>query len=276
MCVLAALAALSTARFAAAADHPSDEAALALLGTRVLVGNGMLRDPDAPRVEPAMRAAYEKMRADEDDATSPLVHRTTPLANDAPDLLVYEPRGSKRDLAVIFLHGYGGRFALPCWQIARVAAQAGATTACPDAGADGDWWTAAKGRIVDDTVRALRESGARRIVLVGLSNGGIGAAHIAAQRRGTFAGLVLVSGADTSAGGAGVPTLVLQGRRDTMFGADVARAYANATHARYVDLPSGHFAMMLDASVVDAAFATFLRGLRASETRPLSAGDARP
>jgi pimeloyl-ACP methyl ester carboxylesterase len=110
-------------------------------------------------------------------------------------------------------------------------------------------------------VRALRESGARRIVLVGLSNGGIGAAHIAAHRRGTFVGLVLVSGADTSAGGAGVPTLVLQGRRDTMFGASASRAYANATHARYVDLPSGHFAMMLDAPVVDAAFATFLRSL---------------
>jgi pimeloyl-ACP methyl ester carboxylesterase len=260
---LGVVATLATVRCALAAspDHPSDEAALALFGTRVLVANGMLHDPDVPRVEPAMRAAYEKMRADEDDARSPFVHRIAPLASDSPDLLVYEPRGARRDLAVIFLHGYGGRWALPCWQVARVAALEGGTTACPDGGANGEWWTAANGRIVDDTVRSLRAAGFHRIVLCGLSNGGIGGSHIAATRRGTFAGLVLVSGADTSAGEAGVPTLVLQGRRDAMVGAGVSRAYAKMAHAKYVDLPSGHFAMLLDAPTVDAELRAFFHAL---------------
>ena len=251
---------LSTGAFASD-RRPSNEAGIALLGTRVLVSQGMLHDPDAPRVEAAMRAAYDRMRADEDDATSPVVLASAPLTSDTQDLLTYQPRGARGDLAVIFLHGYGGRFALPCWQVARVAAKHGAMTACPDAGTDGAWWSSEGERTLRTTVQALKTAGAKRIVLMGLSNGGIGATRLSPKMRGTFAGLVLFSAADPSAPSSGVPTLVLHGRRDAMVSQDSSRIYARANGARFVDLPSGHFAMMLDAATVDPEVDRFLRAL---------------
>ena len=251
---------LSTCAFASD-RRPSNEAGVALLGTRVLVSQGMLHDPDAPRVEAAMRAAYDRMRADEDDPSSPLILAPAPLSTDTQDLLVYQARGARSDLAVIFLHGYGGRFALPCWQVARVAAKLGATTACPDVGTDGAWWSPDGERIVRDATRALTSSGAKRVVLMGLSNGGIGATRLSTRMKGAFAGLVLFSGADPSIGASGVPTLVLHGRRDAMVSQQSSRVYARATGARFVDLPSGHFAMMLDAATVDPEVERFLRAL---------------
>lgn len=248
----------STCAFASD-QRPSNEAGVALMGTKVLVSQGLLRDPDAPRVEDAMRAAYERMRADEEDPSSPLVLGSAPLSADTSDLLTYVPRGARSDLAVIFLHGYGGRFALPCWQVARVAAQRSAMTACPDVGTDGAWWSPDGERILRATVRALQATGAKRIVLMGLSNGGIGATRLAVRMKGTFVGLVLFSGADPQAGAPGVPTLVLHGRRDAMVSQASSRAYAGAAGARFVDLPSGHFAMMLDASTVDPEVDRFLR-----------------
>ncbi len=266
--------AFSTCAFASD-RHPSNEAGVALLGTRVLVSRGLLRDPDAPRVEAAMHAAYDRMRADEEDPSSALVLGPAPFSADTPDLLTYLPRGSgaeshgstsprappgaRGDLAVIFLHGYGGRFALPCWQVARVAAQSEAMTACPDVGTDGAWWSSEGERIVRATVAALKMAGAKRIVLMGLSNGGIGATRLAVRMRGAFVGLVLFSGADPTMGAPGIPTLVLHGRRDAVVSQASSRVYAHAAHARFVDLPSGHFAMMLDATTVDPEVGRFLR-----------------
>ncbi len=261
--LLLALFWFSTCAFASD-RHPSNEAGVALLGTRVLVSNGMLRDPDAPRVEAAMRSAYDRMRADEEDPSSPLVLGPAPFSPDTPDLLTYTPRargGVRSELAVIFLHGYGGRFALPCWQVARVATQSAAMTACPDVGTDGAWWSPEGERILRATVTALKAAGAKRIVLMGLSNGGIGATRLAARMKGTFVGLVLFSGADPNAGAPGMPTLVLHGRRDAMVSQESSRIYARRTTARFVDLPSGHFAMMLDAATVDPEVARFLHAL---------------
>lgn len=249
---------ISTCAFASD-RRPSNEAGVALLGTRVLVSQGLLRDPDAPRVEPAMRIAYERMRADEDNPSSPVVLGPTSLSPSTPDLLTYVPRRGPGDLAVIFLHGYGGRFALPCWQVARVAAASSAITACPDVGTEGAWWSPEGERIVRATAQALKEAGAKRIVLMGLSNGGIGATRLAARMKGAFVGLVLFSGADPGVGAAGIPTLVLHGRRDAMVSQSSSRVYARAASARFVDLPSGHFAMMLDAATVDPEVDRFLR-----------------
>ena len=253
-----------SARALASDRRPSNEAGVALLGTRVLVSNGMLRDPDASRVAAAMSAAYDRMRADEEDPRSPVVLGPAPFSPQTPELLTYEPRtkGDVRgDLAVIFLHGYGGRFALPCWQVARAAAQSSAVTACPDVGTDGAWWSAEGERIVRDTVVALQGAGAKRIVLMGLSNGGIGATRLSARMKGAFVGLVLLSGADPNVGAAGVPTLVMHGRRDAMVSQESSRIYATRAHASFVDLPSGHFAMLLDAATVDPEIARFLRAL---------------
>jgi hypothetical protein len=46
-----------------------------------------------------------------------------------------------------------------------------------------------------------------------------------------------------------------------MVSQESSRAYARAMGARFVDLPSGHFAMMLDAATVDLEVDRFLRTL---------------
>jgi pimeloyl-ACP methyl ester carboxylesterase len=245
----------------------SVEASIAIYGAHVMVGAGRIHDVDAPRLESELAAAYERMRADEDDAASTVRFRSTPLAaGDTAEAFVYEPTEHSKSReeprsAVIFLHGYGGRFALPCWQIARAAARHGFTTACPSIGQEGDWWSADGEGILRKTVEFLRRSGHDRLVLAGLSNGGIGAARLAPKMKGTFAGLVLVSGADPAASSPNVPTLVLQGRRDTMVAPSSSRSYAAKVRGKYVEVDSGHFAMLFRSAEVERAIDEFIGNL---------------
>ncbi|HVH41084.1 MAG TPA: hypothetical protein VM925_02040 [Labilithrix sp.] len=248
--------------------HPSDESSVAILGTHVMVGAGRIRDIDAPRLESALHDAYGRMRADEDDPASPVRFRSVALAAEdaAADVFIYDPTERRSNAegnrpAVVFLHGYGGRFALPCWQIARAVARHGFATACPSIGPDGDWWSAEGERLLRRTTEFLRASGHDKVVLAGLSNGGIGASRLMAKTRGMFAGLVLLSGADPAASPPIIPTLVIQGRRDTMVSPSSARAYAAKAHARYIELDSGHFAMLFRADDVARALGDFVSQL---------------
>jgi pimeloyl-ACP methyl ester carboxylesterase len=240
-------------------DRVVDESDLAVAGTRALVATGMLRD-DARELPGAMRAAYERFHAEEGDAPSPVA--ATYLGLERPsafDLVVVDPlvAAPPRD-AVVFLHGFGGGFDLPCWQIARAVAPDGVITACPSTGWQGDWSSPDGAAILARTVALLHARGVERIVLVGLSNGGVGASHLAPRMAGAFAGLVLVSGADPEEPPPGIPTLVLHGRHDTMMSAAQARRYATHAGAKYVDLDAGHFAMLVRATQADREIRDFV------------------
>ena len=268
----AALAPSPTAPSAATADeptaptlHPSDEAGTVLLGLQALAGAKHLRDPDLALLEPALRSSYARMRADEDDPSSPVRPRRVALtAGGAEDTLVYEPRSgvpAGARTALVFLHGYGGSFALPCWQLARAVAPAGIAAVCPTLDVEGEWSSANGERLVRSTVDHLHGAGYDRLILAGLSNGAIGASRLAPKLKGAFAALVLVSGADPSAPAPGLPALVIQGRRDAIMAASGARTYAAAAHASYVDLDGGHFAMLLSADEVERALRAFVASL---------------
>ena len=261
------LAFLPEARFV---DRILDEQDVAVAGTRVLVAGGMLQD-DAAELPSAMRAGYAKMRAEQGDAPSPVL--ATYLGMQSPaafDLLIVEPRrpegphgsheGPPRD-AVVFLHGFAGNFALPCWQMARAVAPLGVTTACPSTRWIGDWWSAEGEATVRKTLDALHARGISRVVLAGLSNGGYGASRLAPKMRGAFAGLILISGAAPDAKAAGVPTLVLHGRRDTMADFSEATGYCARTGARLVALDAGHFSMLVRSEDNDAAVRAFVRSV---------------
>jgi pimeloyl-ACP methyl ester carboxylesterase len=176
----------------------------------------------------------------------------------AIDVVVFEPPEAPRG-AVVFLHGSAGNFDMPCWQIARAVAVAGALTACPSTGGSGEWATPEGEATLRRTVDALRARGLARVVLMGLSNGGIGASELAPRMKGAFAGLVLFSGAAELAPTAGVPTLVLHGKRDTHVSPESSIAYAEATGARYVELDAGHFAMLVRAREVGPLVTAFVR-----------------
>lgn len=236
-----------------------DEQDIAVAGTRVLVGGGLLRD-DADELPAAMRAAYARMRAEEGDAPSPVL--ATYLGMQSPsefDLVVVEPGSETRPGdAVVFLHGYAGNFALPCWQMARAVAPLGVLTACPSTRWIGDWWSPDGEATVRRTVEALRARGVTRIVLAGLSNGGYGASRLAPRLRSSLAGLVLISGAAPDAPPSGLPTLVVHGRRDSMASFSSATAYAARSGARVVALDAGHFSMLVRADANDAAVRAFV------------------
>ncbi|MDB5215880.1 MAG: hypothetical protein JWO86_3807, partial [Myxococcaceae bacterium] len=149
-------------------------------------------------------------------------------------------------------------FDLPCWQIARAVAPAGVVTACPSTRWVGDWWSPAGEATLRRTVEVLRARGVDRIVLAGLSNGGFGAAKLARRMEGTFAGLVLISGADPATPPAGIPTLVIHGKHDTMTSYESARLYAANAGAKFVTLDAGHFAMLVKGEEADRAIREFV------------------
>jgi predicted alpha/beta hydrolase family esterase len=236
-----------------------DEGDVAVAGTRVLVGSGMLRD-DGPELRGAMTNAYGTMRREEGDMASPFV--ATYLGLERPgafDLVIIEPRREARS-GIIFLHGFAGSFDLPCWQIAKAVASLDAVTACPSTRWVGDWWSPEGEATLRRTVDVLHARGIDRIVLVGLSNGGYGAAQLAPRMKGMFSGLVLISGAESDAPPAGIPTLVIHGRHDTMASYEDARAYATKAGARMIVLDAGHFAMLVRAEASDRALRQFVSG----------------
>jgi predicted esterase len=235
-----------------------DEGDVATLGARVLVTAGALRDPDADEVPAALARAYAEMRAAEGDTPSPLVPTYVGLQRpDAADVIVVRPRGPARG-ALVFLHGFAGSFALPCWQIAQAAADADLATYCPSVGWRGDWRNDGENTL-RRTVELARADGHTRLYLAGLSNGGIGASYLAPRMRGTFRGVILVSGAAPAAPPCGVRALVLHGGRDAMVSAGAGRAWASKNGARYVELQGGHFALLLRKDEARAAIARFLR-----------------
>jgi pimeloyl-ACP methyl ester carboxylesterase len=205
-----------------------------------------------------MRDAYRRMRDAEGDTPSPIfstyARGQTP---DAFDLLVIDgvtdPRG-----AIVFLHGSGGNFSLPCWLVARAAREARLVTYCPSTGTLGDWWSKAGEETVRRTIALVRRRGLQRIHLAGLSNGGIGASRLAPRLRGEIQGLVLVSGAAPEASGAGVPTLVVHGANDAMCPTWQARGYASRTGARFTSLPGGHFGLLTHEEDYRRAIADWL------------------
>lgn len=251
-------------------DRVLDEEDVAVSGARALVATGLLTDPDVRELVPQMKSAYRRMHAEQGDLPSPVVATYLGLQSpDASDKLAFDvPRRSvERTGAVVFLHGYAGGFTLPCWQIARVAARLGLATVCPSVGYRGDWWTADGERTVRATVDALHARGIHRVWLAGLSNGGIGASRLAPRMGHLFEGMILVSGAAPEAPRTSLPTLVLQGRADSMMPTDVARSYGAGAQSRYVELDAGHFAMLIRSEVADHAIESWLRQQLARSVR---------
>ncbi|MBX3186644.1 MAG: alpha/beta hydrolase [Labilithrix sp.] len=236
----------------------SDEGELAVETTRRWIAGGYLKDHDAPMLVETMRAAYARMKREEHDPASAGHVDVVKLEGADPSLLVLG--GQARDKgAIIFLHGWGGRWALPCWQIARTVKALGVVTACPDLGLSAKWWNAEGESVLRAAATALQAAGHRTIILSGLSNGASGAARMPGRIEGTFDSLVLVSGAEPYLPAPGVPTIVLHGRKDLITGFASARTYAKRRSARLVPLEAGHFAMLVNADAFEQALFAFVR-----------------
>jgi hypothetical protein len=227
-----------------AIDRLIDERDVSINAARAIRITGLMRDPDVPAVPEAMRSAYDQLSAEE-GALLPSPFVATYLGLQRPgasDTLEIAASGKG---TVIFLHGFAGNFTMSCWLFARAAKKQGLGTVCPSTGWIGDWWSAQGEAIVRDTIRSLRSRGEQRIYLAGLSNGAIGASRLAPRLSDQIAGLVLLSGAASDAPSPDMPTLVIHGRDDAQIPSSIARAYAQRVGARYVELPAGHFVLLL-------------------------------
>jgi pimeloyl-ACP methyl ester carboxylesterase len=241
-------------------DRLVDERDIALSGTRVLVASGMLQD-DRDELPSAMREAYKQMSAAQGDVPSPVLATYLGLQSpDAYDMVLIDPPGDAKPTdAVVFLHGYAGNFSLPCWQVAEALEGLNVLTACPSTRWIGDWGSANGEATLRNVVNELHARGVTKIVLAGLSNGGYGASQLAPRMRGSFAGLVLVSGATESAGDPGCPTLLIHGRKDEMADYGDALQYrAKHPSAKIVTLEAGHFAMLVRSAEANKALRDFV------------------
>ena len=178
------------------------------------------------------------------------------------DLHVIDPRGPRRALEVVFLHGSGGSFSLLCWQVAIAVRDHGVRTSCPAMASSGDW-AGRRGRPILEAL--LDQLGERPLLIVGLSAGGLALSEMAPElvvEHPNVVGLVLVSGTARDAEPTALPTLLLHGARDRMQSIETAEAYAvRAPNARLVTLPSGHFALLEDHQTVEAELGRFVDAL---------------
>jgi hypothetical protein len=243
-------------------DRVIDEKDLSVNAARALALTGFLRDPDVPLLADVMRDAYDRMHAAEGATPSPVLATYAGLEETGKDDTIEMGDVATSDGVLVFLHGYAGSFTLPCWVASRAAHDAGFATVCPSTRWVGDWWTPEGEATLRETIRSLRRRGSRRIVLAGLSNGGVGASLLAPRLVGTsdaIQGLVVISGASPEAIAPGVPVLAIQGAHDSQVPAFIVRAYAGRVGGRYVSLDAGHFAMLVREKEAMGALTSFLR-----------------
>ena len=240
-----------------------DEQDIVLFGERLAARSGVLvsaREDD--QLLAALQRAYTTMRAEDATALSPFL--STALGWQQPDsfdIFIAGPRSPTLPRAgVIFLHGFGGNFALQCWLFARAAQRSGAVTLCPSVSWHGDWWTDRGEATVRRAIDDLRQRGIERIYLAGLSNGALGASRLVSRLNTPLAGLILISGADPDAATASLPVLVIQGTQDERMPAALAQRYARAAGANgtlYL-LEGDHFLLAKRADELQKMIADWL------------------
>ncbi|HEX8697692.1 MAG TPA: alpha/beta hydrolase [Myxococcaceae bacterium] len=222
-----------------------------LFTARLLLLAGQLPRSDSRDFLPALDSAFERMDAAEGPIATPAVATWLGLQSpDDFDAVIISPDGGKApESAVVLLHGYAGNFAVYCWQLSRAAQTISALTVCPSVGPVGDWWSAQGEETLERTLAWLERRGIRRVYLAGLSNGGMGASVLASRAAHPgveLRGLVLISGASSRAPAPRIPTLIVQGRHDSMMPTSRMRAFAERAgpQATYFEVNSGHFAFL--------------------------------
>lgn len=233
------------------------ERRVAVAGSRLLAARRVVPSTFPGRLD----AAYERAEARATEMPSVLLASQLDLQSpEAFDTVVIAPgTGARPQGAIVFLHGYAGNIGLICWLVALTPPWRGVTTYCPSLGFEGDWWSSRGSRTLAATLRHARRQGARRIVLVGLSNGAKGASLLARRFRRQLAGLVLISGLAGQAATPGIPTLVVHGDRDPAVPAAVARRYVRRARARHVVVRGDHYVLLTREARVRAAITRWIK-----------------
>ncbi|MCA9670428.1 MAG: hypothetical protein KC503_32755 [Myxococcales bacterium] len=249
-------------------DRIIDERDLAFLGLEVLPYTGMIFEQEARGARAAFAKVYGELAERHGNVASPFAATWLGLQRAAAyDVVLFssKPRASR---AVVLLHGSTGNYVFECFLMARALASLGVLTVCPSTGVEGAWWKGDGPAILDSTLQQLARRGVKRVVLAGLSNGGIGASllasRVAGARRGRarVVGLLLLFGLTPRAPRTWLPTLVLHASGDARMSARAARGYvARAKNARLVTLRGDHFAMAKRPRAVGRVVRAFVKRL---------------
>jgi predicted esterase len=240
-----------------------DESARA--GFTVAHALGVLSDAEYAAIGPVTDAKYRALDGLRDGVpgVDALLLRSTPARVES---LVYEPPGDAPAPCLVFLHGFGGALTTYVSALLESDALAGYVIVAPALDNEGRWWSADGLAVVRRTLDTLPPRADRgRVFLVGLSNGGIGASAIAADRElaprfRAAAGLV---GGDSGFGTPRIPFRLFAGARDPRFPIAYLEdtAAALSTDARPVELvrfDADHLALFTDTAAVDDAIAGWL------------------
>jgi hypothetical protein len=226
-------------------DRLLPERDVSVTSARAVILAGILPANDTKNLVATLKKSFARMDASENTYPSPIVMTSLQLQKKgASDTIEIPAPSADSHSAVLFLHGFGGNFTLQCWAVAQASRKANAATFCPSTRLAGDWWRGDGPQITRDMLASLKARGFDKIVLAGLSNGGVGASRIAQQVSDKIVGLLLISGASPDAAPAGVPTIAFEGANDTMMTPSIVRQYAENTEATYVELDGTHFLLL--------------------------------
>ena len=235
----------------------------------LLTRSGGLRPHEARGLAAGLSAAYLELEASVGRPPPVFERQALGRGGAAGEALVVAPPDPAPAAGVLFLHGYGGSFAWPCWAVSRAAERIGALTLCPSGPIDGRWTVGVGPQRVDAALRWLRKRGVQRVYLAGLSAGGISAPRLLRRRARRFAGLILLSGGDRRGRSGGLPVLAVHGTADSMVSAGATRAFA-ARHSgvRTVLLKGNHFVLLHRRVEVTRAVARWLRAVERRHRSP--------
>ncbi len=226
--------------------HLLPEQDLAVVGARVLglMGYFSKKGEEGPIVGP-MSSTYNKMFISHFASPSPMLRSRDAVPDRKSfDILVFEPDEFKGK-AVIFLHGYGGNWAMPCWMAAREANRLGFRVYCPTLDKNADWSSNVGRKIVGRVFKMLRDEKIGTVVIGGISNGAVGASILARQFSGEVDGVLLIAGAAKKSKPGGKRFIVFHGKDDKMSPILAAREFAAATdNGKIHELEGGHFAVL--------------------------------
>ncbi|MFH1808855.1 MAG: hypothetical protein ABIJ09_08920 [Pseudomonadota bacterium] len=253
------------------ADPPAwllEERDLVLLAAQMLPGTRWLEPGEAQGLKQGLAAGYDAVLTAPDGLRAGAPTWRARQQAGLVDALVVHSALRSPEIGLIFLHGFGGNFAWPCWAMAHAVRQQVSVTLCPSLGTQGDWWSARGLEVAQQAVEALRARGITRYILAGLSNGALGAGAIASALQPRPERLILISGLPRGEVPAELPVLLVQGDQDRRVSTARARRLAqqHADTWTYLELDGDHFVWLRRPKRVDAALRAWL---------PASTGNAR-
>ena len=205
---------------------------------------------DVPRGRPYVRQAYRRMLGDPDFAPVPSTVTANILGLSSPsasETLVFnaspEAAGARVDRVVIFLHGAGPFFKLPCWMLSRRMPDA--LVVCPTVGLRGEW-AHPDGAETFQAVLSWAHERSAAVYAVGWGAGAEGLLRLLNRNAlGHVSGIALVSGYAESyfddVRRSGIPVLILHGAQDNRTPAFRVEGLAGLDRVRNVEIEGDSF-----------------------------------